>query len=141
MSRAFRPTIDSGMALTGRPGVTDKNEGTGAPGRTEFNVVLPLVASGAEQTLTTTMPAKGIITDAYLNIQAASTAGVAQTISVGIAGSSTALLNAQATTATGIFASSKDVQTAGEAIVYTLGGADIVGLDAELLLQVVDFAE
>lgn len=139
--RAKRHTRDTGTALTGRPGVTDKHEGTTDPLTEEFNIVIPLVASAAEQSLTLAIGANQIITDAYLRIVTPSDVG-ASTINIGtLGGVGTELLNAQAITVAGTFPASKDVVGDGTVLTYTFSSGAITTWKAELLLRAIDFAE
>lgn len=104
----------------------------------QFVIGLPLVASAAEQTVPDfVMPANAISAVGFLRIKTPSSAGTTPTIAIGaLAAGPADLLAAVATTVAGLFGTIQNVDVSGDQITYTLGSADLVGLEAELVLTV-----
>lgn len=103
----------------------------------QYVIELPLVASAAEQALPFTMPTVAQSMGGFVRIKSASTGGTTQEINVGVVGTPNSLIGTQATTATGIFNTTGAVDLSGAQLAYQLGSANIVGLEAELVLTVI----
>lgn len=137
------PTRYNDIGLAGRlPGAEDTAQRSARPAVSDpylrqYVIELPLVASAAEQDTGFTMPDNALSAVGFLRIRTASTGGTAETIDIGIVGGSgDELLDGEATDALGLFDTVQGVDLSGENIGYTLGAADITGLECELVLTV-----
>ena len=137
------PTRYNEIGLAGRPvGANDGDQQSAGvlsdPFLRQYVLELPLVASAAEQTLPlpAAFPAVCQSCHGFLRIKVASTAGV-ETITIGsLAGGPADLLASTATNALGITPTIQDIDLSGDQITYTLGDANVLSLEAELVLTV-----
>jgi len=103
----------------------------------QYVIELPLVADAAQQDTGFTLPDHCISAQGFVRIRTASGAGAAQTIVVGIFGGDVdAILASTATTGIADFPTIPSIDLGGANVGYTLGGADLTLLEAELVLTV-----
>lgn len=105
--------------------------------RQTIAVVLKVVASGAAQDTGIIVP-KGAAVSVLLNITTAEATGVTKTIDVGLSGGTGAEFgNDLSVAATGVVLGLSAPLVSGNTVTYTLGSADYVELDAELVIEII----
>jgi len=144
MSGVHHTILNKGVGLGNKKNPTTS---AGAPVSSlpyirQFVIPIPIVASGAVQTITTSTlqgwPTKFVGTiDAYINVITAESVGATKTLSVGYTGANTAFLNAQTVAAAGDFIGARPVvNIQSKDITYTLGSNDWTTAVIELVLTI-----
>ena len=102
-----------------------------------FTFTPAVVASAAAQLTTVTLPTNCVAVSATVNVLTAEATGGTPTLSVGFdGGSATALASAVTVSSVALVAGTDNVISSGETLNYTLGSADFVELDCEVVIQV-----
>lgn len=105
--------------------------------RQTIAVVLPVVASAAAQDTGIIVP-KGAAVSAYINITTAEATGLTKTIDVGLSGGSGSEFGSGLdVSATGVILGTASPLVSGATVTYTLGSADFVELDVELVVEII----
>lgn len=104
---------------------------------------LPVVASVAEQSIPITLPDNAIELSVAVNVITPETTGTVKTVDVGIATNGDALIDGAAVSASGLFGRTGGAGELpypqplnGASLVYQLGSADFVELEAEVIVTV-----
>ncbi len=114
----------------------NKAMNTYEPYKQMISIPLPVVASGAEQTTTVTLPARAVVTNTVLNVITAEATGTTKTIDVGLDTAGAAVLgNDLSVAATGSKIGLTGVVADGDTVTYTLGSANYAELVAELIIE------
>ena len=101
-------------------------------------VALPVVASAAEQTTTYVFPSRCVIVGCYLDVETAEVTGLTKTLDVGLDTAGAAVLgNNLSTAATGSVLGLGGVVADGDTLTYTLGSADWVEFEGQIILDLI----
>ena len=144
------PTRFTELGLAGKPpGSTDSDQrsalSTSDPFLKQYVINLPVVASAAEQTIssgagaTADLPAHAVVLSGYLRVITAEVTGGTPTLNIGtLAGAGTELGSALAagSIADVPFENTVPIAISGDSLTYTLGSADWVEFVGELVLLV-----
>jgi len=102
-----------------------------------FTFTPAVVASGTAQVTAVTLPTNCVSVSVTVNVLTAEATGTTKTLSVGFdGGSATALASVADVSAVALVAGTDNVIASGETLNYTLGSADFVELDCEVVIQV-----
>jgi len=134
------PTRFTKVGLTGRPSQTTQTDAS----LQGLVVKLPVVASGAEQSTTLTLPANAIELSVVVRVLTAEVTGTTKTIDIGVVGNADTLIDGADVSATGLVSktggageSTFPVDLGGATITYALGSADFLELVAEVVFYIV----
>lgn len=127
------PTRFTAVGTSGRKNQSSKSD---AYQRT-FELRTPIVASTSTQTISVQLPAICVLDGVYLNVINAEVTGVTKTIDVGLSLSGPTAIAAGASVASaGLFPLSGGQDGSQDFITYTLGSADFVEFEGELIVRV-----
>lgn len=127
------------VGTSGRTGVASdpSSSNRGDYFRQTITFTPTVVASAAEQTVNFTFPTGAQILHATINVFTPEVTGLTKTISVGVVGMGSAIISGRSVAVAGIVtggALGTPVQS-GNQLTYTLGSADFVELDCEIIID------
>lgn len=126
------PTRFTKIGTSGGSGKTGKSDAY----QQTFEIATPIVATTATQTTTIQLPSVCVIEAAFLHVINAEVTGLTKTIDIGLSlGGSTDIAASQSVSDAGLFALSGGVTASQDFVTYTLGSADFVEFEGELVVR------
>ena len=127
------PSRFTKLGTSGRSGATGKSDAF----QKTYELRVPVVASGAEQTIDITFPNRAVLDIGMLNVFVAEVTGTTKTMNIGTDATNASSIESAISTATvGTQHITGGLVLSNDKITYTLGSADWVEFEGEIVIRV-----